>query len=73
MLQAANAHAGGLGCLHPGSSRLAMEADAALWFALSVYWVADMIGIDGHVSFLPQKKKKKKKNAARQYGRCVSR
>ena len=32
-----------------------------LWFALSVFRVADMIGIDGHVSFLNPKKKKKKK------------
>ena len=35
--------------------------DTLLWFALSVFWVADMIGIDGHVSFLPQKKKGKKR------------
>ena len=35
-----------------------------LWFALSVFRVADKTGIDGHVSFLPQKKKKNKKGMA---------
>ena len=34
--------------------------DNLQWFALSVFRIADMIGIDGHVSFLPKKKKKKK-------------
>ena len=33
--------------------------DTLQWFALSVFRSADMIGIDGHVSFLPQKRKKK--------------
>ena len=40
--------------------------DTLLWFAVSVFWVADMIGIDGHVSFLPPKKKGKK-GAIRQW------
>ena len=35
--------------------------DTLLWFASAVFRRADMIGIDGHVSFLHQKKKKKKK------------
>ena len=37
--------------------------DTLLWFALSVFRVANMIGIVGYVSFLPQKKKKKKKES----------
>ena len=39
--------------------RMCCGPDTLLWFALSVFRVADMIGIVGHVSFLPQKKKKK--------------
>ena len=38
-----------------------MDPTLSCGFALSVLRVADMIGIDGHVSFLHQKKKKKKK------------
>ena len=35
---------------------------AILWIALSVFRIADMIGIDRHVSFLlPNKKRKRKK------------
>ena len=40
--------------------------ETLLWFALSVFRIADMIGIDGHVSFLPPKRKKKKKKTARE-------
>ena len=36
--------------------RMCCGPDTLLWFALSVFRVADMIGIDGHVSFLPPKK-----------------
>ena len=39
--------------------RMCCGPDTLLWFALTVFRVADMIGIVGHVSFLPQKKKKK--------------
>ena len=38
-----------------------MDPHTLLWFALSVFRVADKIGIDGHVSFLSHPKKKKKK------------
>ena len=41
--------------------RMCCGPDNLQWFALSVFRIADMIGIDGHVSFLPKKKKKKKK------------
>ena len=34
-----------------------MDPATLLWFALSVFRVADKIGIDGHVSFFPPKKK----------------
>ena len=49
-------------CIMPWRSsfpchRMCCGSDTLLWFALSVFRVADMIGIDGHVSFLPQKKK----------------
>ena len=37
------------------------------WFASSVFRVADMIGTDGHVSFLPKKKKKKKRKSPRRH------
>ena len=40
--------------------RMCCGPDTLLWFALSVFRVADMIGTDRHVSFLYQKKKKKK-------------
>ena len=40
--------------------RMCCGPDTLLWFALSVFRVADMIGTDGHVSFLPQKQKTKK-------------
>ena len=40
--------------------RMCCGPDTLLWFALSVFRVADMTGIDGHVSFLPQKNKEKK-------------
>ena len=40
-----------------------------LWFALSVFRVADKIGIDGHVSFLPKKKKTKEGHLGRDLGR----
>ena len=41
--------------------RMCCGPDTLLWFALSVFRIADMIGINGHVSFLTPKKKKKKK------------
>ena len=41
--------------------RMCCGPETLLWFALSVFRVADKIGIDGHVSFLPPPKKKKKK------------
>ena len=40
--------------------RMCCGPNTLLWFALSVFRIADMVGIAGHVSFLPQKKKKKK-------------
>ena len=40
--------------------RMCCGPDTLLWFALSVSRDADMIGIDGHVSFLPPSKKPKK-------------
>ena len=43
--------------------RMCCGPDTLLWFALSVFRSADVIGIDGHVSFLHPKKKKKKKHA----------
>ena len=48
-------------CIMPWRSsfpchRMCCGPDTLLWFAISVFRVADMIGIDGHVSFLPQKK-----------------
>ena len=39
--------------------RMCCGPETLLWFALSVFRVADKIGIDGHVSFLPKKKEKK--------------
>ena len=53
-------------CIMPWRSsfpchRMCCGPASLLWFALSVFRVADKIGIDGHVSFLPPKKKKKKK------------
>ena len=42
------------------------ESDTVLWFALSVFRIADIIGIDGHVSFLPPKDKEKRSNGDRQ-------
>ena len=55
-----------MSCIMPWQSsfpchRMCCGPATLLWFALSVFRVADKIGIDGHVSFLPQKKKKKKK------------
>ena len=52
-------------CIMPWRSsfpchRMCCGPDTLLWFALSVFRVADMIGIDGHVSFLPHTKKKKR-------------
>ena len=52
-------------CIMPWRSsfpchRMCCGPDTLLWFALSVFRVADMIGIVGHVSFLPKKKKKRK-------------
>ena len=52
-------------CIMPWRSsfpchRMCCGPATLLWFALSVFRVADKIGIDGHVSFLPQKKKKKR-------------
>ena len=49
-------------CIMPWRSsypcrRMCFEPDTLLWFALSVFRVADMNGIDGHVSFLPPQKK----------------
>ena len=51
-------------CIMPWRSnfpchRMCCGPDTLLWFALSVFRVADMIGIDGHVSFLPPKKIKR--------------
>ena len=39
--------------------RMCCGPDTLLWFALSVFRVADMIGIDGHVGFLPPPPQKK--------------
>ena len=39
--------------------RVCCGPDTLLWFALSVFRVADMIGIVGHVSFLPPTKKRR--------------
>ena len=44
--------------------RMCRGPETLQWFALSVFRIADMIGIDGHVSFLHPKKKKKKREAA---------
>ena len=41
--------------------RMCCGPDTLQWFALSVFRSADMIGVDGHVSFLHKKKKKKEK------------
>ena len=51
-------------CIMPWRSsfpchRMCCGADTLLWFALCVFRVADMIGIVGHVSFLPNQKKRK--------------
>ena len=46
--------------------------DTLLWFALSVFRVAGMIGIDGHVSFLPKKKKNPLDVTMPQAGCCVA-
>ena len=53
--------------------RMCCGPETLLWFALAVFRVADMIGIDTHVSFLPQKKEKKKKSAARLAGSLLGR
>ena len=42
--------------------RMCCGPDTLLWFVLSVFRVADMIGIDGHVSFLPREMKQDKKS-----------
>ena len=41
--------------------RMCCGPDTLQWFALSVFRNADIIGIDGHVSFLPHTHTKKKK------------
>ena len=54
-----------MSCIMPWRSsfpchRMCCGPDNILWFALSVFRVADMIGIVGHVSILPHKKRNKK-------------
>ena len=58
-------------CIMPWRSsfpchRMCCGPDTLLWFALSVFRVADMIGIVGHVSFLPQKRRKNNKTSSSQ-------
>ena len=48
-------------CIMPGRSsfpcyRMCCGPDTLLWFALSVFRTADMVGIDGHVTFHPKPK-----------------
>ena len=57
-------------CIMPWRSsfpchRMCCGPATPLWFALSVFRVADKIGIDGHVSFLAHTKKKKTPGAKR--------
>ena len=60
----------GITCIMPWRSsfpchRMCCGPATLLWFASSVFRVADKIGIDGHVSFLPQKKKEKVESSYR--------